>query len=466
MTEGQWPDSPPQIFLDYPILINDLGRAFQFTSSGREGLDLFLKWDESLPDDLRYRLVFFAARIARRRGMNEQGLLLFEQARELAPDSEQLDACIWYILDMSLRESTSVFLERLEKLAPYLQRCNSIDDIMERNLHLLVSRREWDKIMRAFDAVKDKNTTIRAGYAGVIARIIEEVYLDNSSLPETTAAGYIRKAYDASAIRETAAAHYYRSLSASVLELPFLELPRAPAASKPTPALQFLLGFFQHGAADLSVRYIRSMENYLSPNELRSVAKAFEQAGMYALAIRQVSRYINREGHTRTIEDMEILYPRAYKELIERHAGEYGISAPIMFALIRTESAFQSAVVSHAGAVGLSQLMPATAQDMADRIRRSGGPNFFDEDRNLDLNDPELNLSIGAFYFNSLIGRFEDIKLALMAYNGGQNRVRRWRNANPYMPIDLFLETIIFFETRDYGRKVIGAAAVYEKLYY
>jgi soluble lytic murein transglycosylase len=247
-----------------------------------------------------------------------------------------------------------------------------------------------------------------------------------------------------------------------------MELPKEAVTArrlKPTPALKFLLGFFTHGAIDHSVRYIRSMERDLSAGELRAVAQAFEQAGMYNLAIRQVSRYINREGHIRTRKDMELLYPQAYKELIEKYAEKRDIPAPLLFALIRTESAFQNAVISHAGAVGLAQLMPATAEDMANRIRRAGGPDFFDEERRLDLYDPNLNVHIGSFYLNLLMGRFEDIKLALMAYNGGMNRVRRWQAANS-MPVDLFLETVVFFETRDYGRKVIGAAAVYEELYY
>jgi soluble lytic murein transglycosylase len=57
--------------------------------------------------------------------------------------------------------------------------------------------------------------------------------------------------------------------------------------------------------------------------------------------------------------------------------------------------------------------------------------------------------------------------MALLAYNGGMGRVRRWRTADRNrLPEDLFLETIAFDETREYGRRVLAAAAVYGYLYY
>jgi soluble lytic murein transglycosylase len=152
-------------------------------------------------------------------------------------------------------------------------------------------------------------------------------------------------------------------------------------------------------------------------------------------------------------------------EQVEHYAREAGIEPALLFGLIRMESAFNPDAVSRAGAVGLTQLMPDTARDMANRIRRAGGPDFFDDQRSLNLTDPSLNVYIGSYYFNSLMGRFNDTLIALMAYNGGPNRVRRLWAANN-MPSDMFLESVSITETRDYGRKVLGAAAAYEALYY
>jgi soluble lytic murein transglycosylase len=62
--------------------------------------------------------------------------------------------------------------------------------------------------------------------------------------------------------------------------------------------------------------------------------------------------------------------------------------------------------------------------------------------------------------------RTEGPLMALLAYNGGIGRLRRWRNAEPALSGDLFLETVEYGETREYGRKVLASAAAYGYLYY
>jgi len=147
---------------------------------------------------------------------------------------------------------------------------------------------------------------------------------------------------------------------------------------------------------------------------------------------------------------------------------EMELAPEILFALIRTESFFGADAVSHAGAVGLAQLMPATAADVAARIARRGGPDYRSTN-GIDLKDPETNIHLGAFYLRQLTNQMGNPMLALLAYNGGQGRVRRWLAADRQLgglPEDLFLETIEYNETREYGRQVLAAAAVYGYLYY
>ncbi|MDR0323080.1 MAG: lytic transglycosylase domain-containing protein [Treponema sp.] len=480
---GIWPEKMPSFFLEYPVLINDLGRAFQYTPSGTEGLSLFLQWDKNLAldnlqlkidnlDDLRYRLLFFAARIANRNRHNS-AISLFEQALYVAPNSEQSDACVWYVLNLSSNETADFFIQHLEKFIPYWHNGNYFNDILERFLQTLASRHDWKRIMSVFNIIKDSGASIKAGYAWIIARTIEEGLLSQEERILAEGFGFsqplalIQIAYNAT--ENIVSSHlYYRSLCAAVLEQPFLELPEETAdagrGKTASAALDFLLGFFTHNAVGFVHSFIDQMERGLSPDELRTVARALEQAGMYAQSMRLVSRYIGREGYTRVREDMELLFPRAYAELVEKHAAETGIRPEIIFGLIRTESAFQNAVVSSAGAVGLTQLMPDTALEMAGRIRRAGGPDYAAWENGLDLSNPVQNIHIGVYYLNYLIARFEDNLLSLMAYNGGMNRVRRWRSASS-LPVDLFLETVAFYETRDYGRRVIAAAEVYKELY-
>jgi soluble lytic murein transglycosylase len=239
--------------------------------------------------------------------------------------------------------------------------------------------------------------------------------------------------------------------------------------------MPFLRGFFSHQAADFAPPYIRALEAGRAGAARRTLAGDLAAAGRYAESMRLVTAYMGRAGYQTDNgiplrRDLEQYYPRPFKELVEQYAAEAGVAPALLFGLIRTESAFQSDVVSRAGAVGLTQLMPATAKEMADRIRRRGGPDYTTDD-GPDLRNPAANIHIGAVYLGYLMERLEAPIPALLAYNGGINRVRRWREADSRkpggaLPLDLFLETVEYPETREYGRRVLAAAAVYERLYY
>jgi len=484
--DGKWPAQLPELFFEYPALINDLGRAFVFTQSGSEGLNLYLEWESNLPAemlnapdvlmDLRYRLLFYAARVARRiGGQNPQSISIFERALSFAPDWEQHDACIWYILDMSISGASNIFIERLGKYVPEWRRASRYNDLLERFLHKLVSGREWGNIVRTFNLIQNSGAVIPiTSYAWVIARLIENNYLSAADLRLAARIAdvetadphvYYRITYNAGIVFSIPS-FYYRSLSADALGLPFFDLTaEIELPGEDSQALKFLLGFFENGAAGLSVPYIRLMERDLTPHELRTLAKVLEKEGMYPASMRLASLYIGRDDCINDRRSWELLFPQPYLELTERFAHEYDFTPWLLFGLIRTESAFQSAVVSRAGAVGLMQLMPNTAKDMADRLRRAGGPDYTDPETGVNSTNPELNIHIGSFYLNHLRERLDDTMLALMAYNGGQNRVRRWRTASR-LPVDLFVETVTIYETRDYGKRVLGAARVYKELYY
>jgi soluble lytic murein transglycosylase len=495
----------PELFFRYPDLLTDLGRTFQYTSTGREGIDLFLKWEKTFNDEnwsipagsenlVRFRLLFFAARITRQRG--ENGIELFEQALPYALEvsPEQADACIWYILDSSLAQGAGATIRYLEKHLPLWHDASYFSDVLDKLARELVYRRQWEDIANVCVILWNRPgmaaVTATAQYAWIISRALEEgLFTPEKTAPAGPPPGplagslaYRRVAYDTGN-----GAWYYRSLSAAALGEPFLVLPEGEAAALPeeaSPAMQFLLGFFEHNAAQFAPRYIRPAENDLSEGELRRLAEALGAAGQYQESMRLVSLYAHRSGYRIARQDLELSHPRPFRELVERYAEETGIEPSLLYGLIRTESAFDHTIVSRAGAVGLTQLMPATARETAARLRRQGGPDYtradteedVDEDSLLDLYDPAVNIHIGAAYLAYLGERMEDPLLALLAYNGGMTRVRRWlRAANSApgsqrppstWPPDLFLETVEYPETRNYGRNVMGAAAMYKELYY
>jgi soluble lytic murein transglycosylase len=260
--------------------------------------------------------------------------------------------------------------------------------------------------------------------------------------------------------------------SAAALGEPFLSSPETLFSGEegkkgfPHPELmEFLLGLFEHGAENYAASYLREKTDDLSVPELRALARAMHRKELYAGVIRLVSTYMNRGDYEFNREDLELAYPRPWRRQVEQRADESGLAPELLFGLIRTESAFQPDIVSWAGAAGLTQLMAATAEETAGRLKRQGGPDYAEKGEP-DLLDPEVNIHLGATYLRYLVDRLEDTLFALIAYNGGITRFRRWRAAETELPGDLFLETVAFSETRTYCRRVLSAAAVYRYLYY
>jgi soluble lytic murein transglycosylase len=499
--DNKWPARPPALFVQYPDLINDLGRAFQYGTSAGEGIDLFLQWEKTFSSrgtsdkSPRFRLLFYAARIARQRGQ-ANAPELFERALPLAPDAEQKDAAIWYVLDITLNGGAGPAIQKLGRLAPQWRDGAYFDDILEKLSRELAAKRDWKALIKVFTFVRNRGAPVStARYAWIIGRLVQEGLLSpeeirlaraaanarpqnvfsrsGPTLPQLgdLSADFMRAAYEAG---DTSL--YYRYLSAAALEKPFLNLnpDDKPLVTKenegkPSDALEFLLGFFSNGAAEFSLPYIKSMEKEFSTDELRTLAEALGKAEMHSESMRLVSLYLNKENYKPGKRDMELWFPRPYGDLVRKYAEETGVSQSLLYGLIRTESAFQSSAVSHAGAAGLTQLMPATAEEMAARILKEGGPDYTAAAggvaTGVNLKDPAANIHIGAYYLMFLMTRFEeDTLLSLLAYNGGMNRIRRWKAATA-LPTDLFLETVSLSETREYGRKVTAAAEVYRQLY-
>ena len=151
-------------------------------------------------------------------------------------------------------------------------------------------------------------------------------------------------------------------------------------------------------------------------------------------------------------------YPRDYAEFVEVYAEQYGVPASLVYAVIRTESDFDSGAVSHAGAVGLMQMMPETFTWLTDEI-------LFDHLDEGMLYDPETNIKYGTYYLSRLYDRYGDWKLTLAAYNGGQGNVDEWLEEPEYADGEGGLRHIPFKETRRYVKKVTDARDMYEKLY-
>jgi soluble lytic murein transglycosylase len=153
-----------------------------------------------------------------------------------------------------------------------------------------------------------------------------------------------------------------------------------------------------------------------------------------------------------------IAYPPAFREEVERWSAPVRVPPDLLQALMREESALDPAVISQAGAVGLTQLMPSTAKSVAKRL--GIGPISPSS-----LTDPATNIRIGAAYLGELLARYgRQPALALAAYNAGSGAVRRWLEARGSLELDEFVEEIPIDETRGYVKRVLRTFAAYRLL--
>jgi soluble lytic murein transglycosylase len=152
----------------------------------------------------------------------------------------------------------------------------------------------------------------------------------------------------------------------------------------------------------------------------------------------------------------DILYPLAYWPSVKKVSAEYGIDPLLLLSVMREESRFDTGARSSAGAAGLMQLMPFTAERTADSLKlvMSGEGHLY---------DPETNIRLGAHHLSGLIKEFGSVSAALAAYNAGRSRVREWLKKGGYESYDEFIEDIPFRETKDYVKRILTTYFQYRK---
>jgi soluble lytic murein transglycosylase len=150
-------------------------------------------------------------------------------------------------------------------------------------------------------------------------------------------------------------------------------------------------------------------------------------------------------------------FPNPYEEAVRSLEKRYRIPAGLTHAVIRQESAFRFDARSPAGAVGLMQLMPATAARAAAELAMEHLPER--------LTEVGYNLELGTFYLGKLLAALDQRpSLALAAYNAGPQAVSRWLEGGRDLPLDVWVARIPYAETRHYVMRVIGNWASYRYL--
>ncbi|MFO0596029.1 MAG: transglycosylase SLT domain-containing protein [Myxococcaceae bacterium] len=202
----------------------------------------------------------------------------------------------------------------------------------------------------------------------------------------------------------------------------------------------------------------------LPPESLRLMvlvlSLAGEQRSAHGLARLWLRRDLSGPITPATRAIWEIAYPNAFRDLIVTHCKSADELDPdLLQALMREESALDPKALSWAGALGLCQLMPATAAGVAMQLKLK-------QPRQAQLLEPDLNIQLGARYLSDLLYRMKGIKpFALASYNAGESAVARWRKENGDDDLAAWVEQVPLQETRGYVKRVLRSYNTYKLLY-
>ena len=248
---------------------------------------------------------------------------------------------------------------------------------------------------------------------------------------------------------------FYGFLAADRIQVPY-SLNNRPLTLDPwvmqkvrnTAGIRRALEFHERGQIVDGRREWYHVSRLFSREELVAQARLAYDREWYFPAIRTISQ-------AQYWDDLDIRFPMAHQSSLIQQAKLRGLHSSWVFAITRQESAFMADARSPVGAMGLMQLMPATAKETA----RKYGISLANPQQALI---PEKNIQLGAAYLSQVHGQFNGNRvLASAAYNAGPGRVRQWLRGADHLAFDVWVENIPFDETRQYVQNVLSYSVIY-----
>ena len=252
---------------------------------------------------------------------------------------------------------------------------------------------------------------------------------------------------------------YYGFLAADELGKPYAfnhqTLVLQSAQSEPLkqlPAVQRIGELFYHEEERLAQsEWYKVLEDNEEAADRQALAQLASQQGWHNMAI-------NAAAKAKAWDALDLRFPTPYQDTFSHYATVQRVPSTELMAIARRESAFFPEAHSPVGARGLMQIMPATGKQVASSL---GRPHT-----RAELYEVEHNILLGSAYYRQLLDRFEGNRVyALAAYNAGPHRVDRWRNGDGEgVPVDVWIETIPYRETRNYVKNVMAYNVVFQYL--
>jgi soluble lytic murein transglycosylase len=240
--------------------------------------------------------------------------------------------------------------------------------------------------------------------------------------------------------------------------LPFSVEPKVLPVKRPAAlelaALLARTGLFRDAAQEVT----QALATMPSADALKW-GHALQALGDFGAAHTLAARHLWGAVYTqRTPEALSLMYPRAFRSSVEAWAGKHDIEPSLAWAIMRRESAFAPEVTSAADARGLMQIIPPTANSIAQELKLPPADPA-------QLYSPEWNIRLGTWYLRALTARLHHPTLVAAAYNGGPGSVAKWAKERSEVQLDEWVEEIPFKETRGYVKQVTSDLFIYRQLY-
>ena len=252
---------------------------------------------------------------------------------------------------------------------------------------------------------------------------------------------------------------YYSFLAADKLGRPYAfnnkPLVLENAATEPLlrlPAVKRIGELHFHDEDNLAhSEWFKVLQDTEDARQHQQLAQLAADQGWHRMAIDAAAR-------AKAWDALDLRFPTPYQETFEHYAAVQRVPSSELMAIARRESAFFPQARSPAGARGLMQIMPATGKQVASSLGR--------RHRRADLYEVEHNVLLGSAYYRQLLDRFDGNRVfALTAYNAGPHRVDRWRSeAGTGVPVEIWIESIPFRETRNYVQAVLSYNVVFRHM--
>ena len=253
-------------------------------------------------------------------------------------------------------------------------------------------------------------------------------------------------------------ATFHGFLAADKLQLPYALCPWQPNdggvparnAVAADPALVRALELFKLGRAGWAAREWADALSRFDDSQRRLAVQVASDNGWFDRAVFALKGAQEQRLYA-------LRFPLHHGEVIRREAARNALDPAWVAAEIRAESVFNPNARSPANAMGLMQVLPGTAANVAKRIGLSGYGGA------ASLYDPDTNIAIGSAYLRQLLDKYAGLPyITIAAYNAGPTPTARWQSQRPDFDPDLWIETISYKETRDYIARVLAFSVIYD----